>query len=244
MIILAIDTSNQPLSVALLKDENLLATVTLNNQQKDHSTLLFPVINQLLVQAELKPDQLDRIVIAQGPGSYTGLRIGGTAAKMLAFTLKKELVSVSSLAVLAAPMTSIDSQTVIVPLFDARRQNVFAGVYSYSKGQLVNLVADQHLALTKLVEILAVYSKIIFVGGAAHKFGDFLQKNLPQKDLSWTTGILDYPQAYQLGLLGRKKQPLENIHAYVPAYLRLTQAETQWLAKHQEKLNEPLVEKF
>lgn len=244
MLILAIDMSNQPLSVALLQDEKLLATVTINNRQKDHSSLLFPVLKELFAQTGLKIQQIDRIAIAKGPGSYTGLRIGGTAAKTLAYTLKKELVSVSSLAVLAAPLTPLVKKAVIVPLFDAKRQNVFAGIYRQKAQQLENLVEDRHLSLTELTELLQPYSSIVFAGSDAHQFTEFFKEHLIGKEMIWTTGVCDYPQAYQLGLLALKAQPLENIHCYVPAYLRLTQAEKQWQKNHREKTNEPLVERF
>jgi tRNA threonylcarbamoyl adenosine modification protein YeaZ len=247
MLILAIDTSNQPLSVALLQNEKLLATVTINSRQKDHSSLLFPALNEMFMQAGLKIQQINRIAIAKGPGSYTGLRIGGTAAKTLAYTLKKELVSISSLAVLAAPLTPLTplaKGAVIVPLFDAKRQNVFAGVYHQGSQQLEKLVEDCHLSLTELGERLQPYSQITFVGSDSHRFTEFFKEHLVGKKLIWAAGIYDYPQAYQLGLLAFKERPLENIHNYVPTYLRLTQAEKQWQKNHREQANEPLVERF
>lgn len=242
MIILAIDTSNQPLSVAVLQDNQLLATTTFNYRQKDHSTMLLPLIADLLQRVDLQPDQLDRIVVAQGPGSYTGLRIGVTAAKTLAFVLKKELVGISSLAVLAAPLQPENQNTVIVPLFDARRQCVFAGIYQQKKQQLINLLPDQHLTLAELTAKLQKFPKVILVGHDAQQFNQQLQAELTNK-ITLATGVFDYPQAYQLGLLGRTAAPVE-IHSFVPRYLRVTQAEKYWLAHHQEKLNEPLVEKI
>lgn len=242
MIILAIDTSNRPLSVAVLQDTQLLATVTFNYRQKDHSTTLLPLIADLLKQVDLQPSQIDRIVVAQGPGSYTGLRIGVTAAKTLAFVLKKELVGVSSLAVLAAPVQPENDETVIVPMFDARRECVFAGIYQQKNEGLVSLLADQHLALTKLIAALKKYSKIILVGQDAILFNQQIQENV-HAEVVLANKVFDYPQAYQLGLLGRITNPV-GIHDFVPHYLRLTQAEKYWLDHHQEKLNEPLVEKF
>lgn len=101
MKILAIDTSNQPLSVAVLEDGNLLSQATCT-KTKNHSVKLLPLIERLMEDARLKPCELDRIVVAKGPGSYTGLRIGVATAKTLAYTLDKELAGVSSLEVLAA----------------------------------------------------------------------------------------------------------------------------------------------
>ena len=87
MKILALDTSNRPLSVAVLEDDTLLAETTLNMAQ--HSTTLMPIISEMLQKSDTTPQDLDRIVVSAGPGSYTGLRIGVTAAKTLAFTLNK-----------------------------------------------------------------------------------------------------------------------------------------------------------
>ena len=91
MKILAIDTSNQPLSVAVLDDDHLLATKTMNISC-NHSTTLMPVVAELLEDSHLDVADIDRFVVAEGPGSYTGLRIGVTTAKVLASTLNKELV--------------------------------------------------------------------------------------------------------------------------------------------------------
>ena len=95
MKLLAFDTSNQALSLAILEDEHLLAQTTLNIK-KNHSITLMPAIDFLMNSLDMKPKDLDRIVVAQGPGSYTGLRIAVATAKTLAHTLKIELVGVSS----------------------------------------------------------------------------------------------------------------------------------------------------
>ena len=96
MKILAMDTSNKALSLAILENKELLGQVTFNIK-KNHSITLMPAIDFLMNSLDLKPADLDRIAVAQGPGSYTGLRIAVATAKTLAHTLKIELVGVSSL---------------------------------------------------------------------------------------------------------------------------------------------------
>ncbi len=96
MKILAFDTSNKTLSLAILENERLLADMTLNIK-KNHSISLMPAIDFLIASVDLKPKDLDRIVVAQGPGSYTGLRVAVATAKMLAYSLGIDLVGVSSL---------------------------------------------------------------------------------------------------------------------------------------------------
>ena len=128
MKILAVDTSNHPMSVALVEDEQLLATTTLN-MVRNHSIYLMPAISKLFELVQWQPTDIDRVVVAQGPGSYTGVRIAVTTAKVLADTEKIDLVGVSSLAVLARNVVPTSS-AIIVPFFDARRGNVFAGLTS------------------------------------------------------------------------------------------------------------------
>ena len=93
MKLLAFDTSSKALSVAILEDEALLAETTLTIK-KNHSITLMPVIDFLMQQVDLTPKDLDRVVVAEGPGSYTGLRIAVATAKTLAHTLGIELVGV------------------------------------------------------------------------------------------------------------------------------------------------------
>lgn len=115
---LLIDTSNQPLSVALMQNDEVLAEITTDSKQ-NHSVQLMPAISQLFEQSKIAKQQLDAIIVAEGPGSYTGLRIGVTVAKTLAYALDVKLYGVSSLKALAATIDHTDK--LLVPVFDARR---------------------------------------------------------------------------------------------------------------------------
>ena len=170
MKILAIDTSNKPLSVAVLEDQELLAEIT-TNAQRNHSITLMPLIKEVLQRANVKVADLDRIAVAQGPGSYTGLRIGVTTAKTLAFTLNKELVGVSSLKTLAAAYPN--TEALLVPVFDARRENVFAAAYQWQAGHLVEVIAEGHYAFANLCQRLADFNqKVIFIGRDSQNFAE------------------------------------------------------------------------
>ena len=242
MKLLAIDTSNRPLSVAVLDDTKVLATTT-TNMGRNHSSTLLPIIEQSLAQAQLLPEAIDRIVVAAGPGSYTGLRIGVTTAKTFAFSLHKELVGLSSLAVLAGNI--VTAGQLVVPLFDARRDNIFTGLYRIdATGQPQNVLPDQHVSVAEWCEQLATYDEpIVFVGSDVAPYADTLQANLGPRFVRAATQ-LDLPQATVLGLLGRTATPVENIHAFVPNYLRLTQAERDWQAQHPKEDHAPYVEKI
>ena len=157
MKILAIDTSNHPMSVALVENDQLLATTTLN-MVRNHSIFLLPVIDDLFQKVQWQPQDLDRIVVAQGPGSYTGIRIAVTSAKVLADTLKIELVGISSLKTVAANVNP-GTNALIVPFFDARRGNVFAGAYQWKDGQLISVLNDQHPSMQDLLEQLVKFEK-------------------------------------------------------------------------------------
>ena len=129
---LLIDTSNQPLSVALMQNDEVLAEITTDSKQ-NHSVQLMPAISQLFEQSKIAKQQLDAIIVAEGPGSYTGLRIGVTVAKTLAYALDVKLYGVSSLKALAATIDHTDK--LLVPVFDARRQAVYTGIFQWQNGQ-------------------------------------------------------------------------------------------------------------
>ncbi|WP_076460834.1 tRNA (adenosine(37)-N6)-threonylcarbamoyltransferase complex dimerization subunit type 1 TsaB [Limosilactobacillus caccae] len=229
MKILAIDTSNHPMSVALVEDEQLLATTTLN-MVRNHSIYLMPAISKLFELVKWQPTDLDRVVVAQGPGSYTGVRIAVTTAKVLADTEKIDLVGVSSLAVLARNVVPT-AKAVIVPFFDARRGNVFAGAYQWEDGTLVNKIADQHLGIDTLLDQLAKLDRpVVLVGQMTDKIRakfDQLPANVTLLPRTYSI-----PSTYQLAIAGEKESPVEDIDPFVPHYLRITEAEANWQKLH------------
>lgn len=235
MKILAMDTSNQTLAVAVLEDKKLLAQFQLNRKM-NHSLTLMPAIDSVMQASGLKPTDLDRIVVAKGPGSYTGIRIAVTTAKTLATTLKIPVATVSSLAVIAA---NSPTNKLIVPLFDARRNNVYAAGYHWEQQKLVNVLADQHIPLADLLE--KITEPALFIGEAG-KFSEQIQSALPTAEIAETDG-LNLPNGFVLGTLGYLAEPVEQIHALVPEYLKRVEAEEKWLETHQPE-DESYVEKI
>lgn len=219
MNILAMDTSNKALSLAILENEELLGRVTLNIK-KNHSITLMPAIDFLMNSLDMKPTDLDRIVVAQGPGSYTGLRIAVATAKTLAHTLKIELVGVSSLLALVPEQV----EGLVIPIMDARRNNVYAGFYQ--SGQAVRLEA--HLPLAEVLEMAgAANQSVTFVGETA-AFVEQIEAAIPQAAIQPTL-----PDAAALGRIGLDL-PAQSIHDFVPNYLKRVEAEENWLKTHQE----------
>ena len=241
MKILAIDTSTQVLSVAILEDDQLIIETT-KNTKETHGERLMPTIEWAFENSLFGIQEIDRIVIAHGPGSYTGLRIGVTTAKTLAWTLDKELVGLSSLQVIAGqagPTTSI-----IVPLFDARRQNIYAGLYRCQKGQLQAVEADQHSSAQEFAHYLKkTYSEesFVLIGDDAASFLDIFVSELGDK-VSLSRQKNQLASAYLLGKMASDKEA-EPVHTFVPHYLKLTEAEENWLEAHPEQGEEEYVQK-
>lgn len=220
MKILAFDTSNQTLSVALLEDHHLIADLTLT-VKKNHSISLMPVIDFLMKQAGWQATDLARVVVAQGPGSYTGLRIAVATAKVLATTLKVELVGVSSLQVLVPE----DIDGTVIPLINARRNHVYAGVYQAK--QVV--IAEAHQDFAQLLNQLAHLDGPVTFVGEVSAFEQQIREKLPHARIQETQ-----PSAYRLGCLGATL-PAQDAETFVPRYLKRVEAEEQWLEKQGDK---------
>ena len=155
MNVLAIDTSNYSLGIALMNQEQVIGEY-ITNMKKNHSIRVMPAIEKLMADCEMKPSDLEKIVVAKGPGSYTGVRIGVTIAKTLAWTLNIPLVGISSLEALAAGAGRYFDGC-ISPLFDARRGQIYTGLYQYRNGKLNSLVQDQIILSKNWAEQLQTY---------------------------------------------------------------------------------------
>ena len=222
MKIAAFDTSSKALTLAILEDETLLAQMTLNIK-KNHSITLMPAIDFLMNSLDMKPTDLDRIVVAQGPGSYTGLRMAVATAKTLAHTLKIELVGVSSLLALVPEQV----EGLVILVMDARRNNVYAGFYQ--SGQSVR--PEAHLPLAEVLEIAGVADQPVTFVGETAVFAEQIEAALPGVSVQPTL-----PDAAAIGRLGLDL-PAQSIHDFVPNYLKRVEAEENWLKTHQESSN-------
>lgn len=231
MIVLAIDTSNQPLSLAVMKDGAVMGE-KLINIKRNHSLQAMSAVEELLASLDVAPASLNRIVVAKGPGSYTGVRIGVTLAKTLAWSLKIPIVGVSSLLSLAWPGKYFDG--VIVPLMNARRGNVYTGLYEYRDGWQT-LLEDRNLAMSEWLAHLAEREeKVLFSGADVDVFWDEIQSVLGERAYR-VSGDEAYPRAAVMAKHA-EELPDEDAHGFVPNYIRLAEAEANWL-KEQEKKN-------
>ncbi|MDO1605845.1 tRNA (adenosine(37)-N6)-threonylcarbamoyltransferase complex dimerization subunit type 1 TsaB [Lactobacillus sp. YT155] len=224
---LAFDTSNTQLSISIDADNQQLASF-FSDEKKTHSVTLLPAIKQCLQEANLDIKDIDEIIVAQGPGSFTGVRIAVTTAKTLAWTLDVDLKGVSSLALIASNIK--DEDKIIVPYFDARRSNVFAGAYQLVDGKLIECVADGHYVIDDLIEKLQeLENEVVFVGPEIEELTTKANTKLTKVEFSSDND----PDAHNLVKLAEQVQPVEDIDAFIPTYLRYTKAEYDWLkTKH------------
>ena len=218
MKVLAFDTSSKALSLAILEDKQVLAE-TMINIKKNHSITLMPAIDFLMASLDWTPKDLDRIVVAEGPGSYTGLRIAVATAKTLAHTLNIELVGMSSLLALVPRQ----QEGLIVPLMDARRNNVYAGFYENAK----SVFPEAHLSFAEVLEQVKDAEQVTFVGEVG-PFVEQIQEQLPQASYQETL-----PNAANLAFWAWDKKAA-SLHDFVPNYLKRVEAEENWLKNHSE----------
>ncbi len=125
MIYLLIDTTTSHLTVSIIKDEKVLCNYQ-ENITSDMSCKIIPIIDSVLKNVNIKLKDVDKLFIVNGPGSFTGIRVGVTVAKTISWALKKDIIPLSSLELIA---TTYTDKRYIVPMIDARRGNVFAGIY-------------------------------------------------------------------------------------------------------------------
>lgn len=230
MKVLAIDTSNLVMGIAVTSG-NVVVGEIITNLKKNHSVRVMPAIESLLADCDMKPSDLDKIVVAKGPGSYTGVRIGVTIAKTLAWALNIPLVGVSSLEVLASNGRFFDG--VISPLFDARRGQVYTGLYTFENKKITILEKDQIILVEEWIETIKKYDQnVLFLGNDLPIHQPLLANKLGNKAI-FGKEVLHNPRPSELAFLGMAKQP-EDTHQFVPNYIRLAEAEANWLAKQKQ----------
>ena len=228
MNVLAIDTSNTTLGIAIINEDQVIGEY-ITNMKKNHSIRVMPAMERLLSDCDLKPADLDKIVVAKGPGSYTGVRIGVTIAKTLAWTLNVPLVGISSLEALAAGVAR-HFDGFVSPLFDARRGQIYTGLYQFKDGQLQTVIKDQILLSVDWAEQLQTYNeKILFVGGDLPIHIEGIRQVLG--DRAVFAEVTEHnPPPSELSLIWRN-MPAEDIHTILPKYIRLSEAEATWIKK-------------
>lgn len=231
MNILAIDTSTLVMGVAVLDNERVLGEVT-TNMRKDHSVRLMPTVARLLEELRIPVSDLDLIAVASGPGSYTGVRIGVTTAKTIAWSRNLPLIGISSLAVLA--MNGMRFNGKIAPLFDARRDRVYTGLFQGTESGEVRTVRNERvIPLDEWLEALKEEGPVLFLGDDVHTFRQRIGEALG-KNAFFGFAPENVPRASCLGRLALarwKREGKGEGPAFTPSYLQLAEAEAKWLSR-------------
>ncbi len=227
MNIMAIDTSTTVLGVGLANDEKIIGEYV-TNIKKTHSTRVLPAIDYLLKDCGISLKDIDKIVVANGPGSYTGLRIGVTIGKTLAWTLNLPVAGVSSLMAIASGGHYFSG--FISPVIDARRGNIFTGLYKYENDTLRPILQDRHIHAGEWANLLKTYEKpVLFIGGDAKLHEQTFKERLHEQ-ACFAPETVNLPRPGILARIGKDIEG-ENVHQFAPEYLRLTEAEAKWREK-------------
>jgi len=201
-ITLYIDTSSSCLYAGVVKEHELLAEVQ-ESLGKDLSTYALSKIEKMLKEVELTPSDIDRIIVVNGPGSFTGIRIGITIAKTYAWALKKDIVTINSLEAMAI---STNTNTFKVPVIDARRGYVFAGIYNQNN-QVV--LKNQYIQLETLKTAADTMQE-------PYQF--ITNDTLEIETVAYHPDILKIVEFCE-------EKPVMNPHSVNPEYLKRTEAE-------------------
>lgn len=228
MIVLGIESSNTAASCAVTSNEKLLGEFTLNHTLT-HSEKLMPLIVDLLTSLSLDINEVALIAIDEGPGSYTGLRIGAALIKGMAYQNKIPIVTLTSTEALASNIQTEDIP--IVTMIDARGDRVYYGSYMRKTKGITCLEESQLATIDPLLEQLADrYDSAIFVGDGSKKHMDRIIQVFSDKGKKclFSYHYDDVIKAYSLCYLGLEKflkGDYVNPSDYVPNYLRPSQAE-------------------
>lgn len=165
-LILNIDTALETASICLAQNGQPIAFSS-NHSQKDHASWLHPAINKLFTAQKIAIDDVTSIAVSEGPGSYTGLRVGMSTAKGLCYALNKPLITVSTLKMMAFAARNEPTE-LIAPMIDARRMEVFTAIYSRSLTEIIhpkNIILDENS-----FDNLILKHTICFFGSGSEKF--------------------------------------------------------------------------
>ena len=227
MIILGIETATDICASAIIDNTDVLIERTISTPHS-HSERLLSIIDECFQEARVPINAIDAVAISIGPGSFTGLRIGLSVAKGLAFANSKKLIAVSTLEALAenARRNKVASVgQIVLPMIDARRDEVYTAAYSIKDADLEEIIPPCSITLSESINLIKAEHSIIVIGDGAAKFKDYLKK----VDLKQSSRYIIPPSALQLcsavsvAMLGKRKlekNEISNIDTLEPFYVK------------------------
>ena len=246
MRVLAIDSSGLTATVAVVEETQTVAEYTIN-YKKTHSQTLLPMIDEVVKMTELDLGTINAIAVAGGPGSFTGLRIGSATAKGLGLALNKPLIHVPTVDGLAYNVYGCED--IICPIMDARRNQVYTGIYTFSKkagtkegSNLVEPVfqvikMQMAVSIEELAERLNRYRRpVVFLGDGVPVYENILAEKLTVP-YSFAPAYMNRQRAAVVGTLGiqyYKAGKFETAEEHRPDYLRVSQAERERAQREKE----------
>ncbi|MFI3200426.1 MAG: tRNA (adenosine(37)-N6)-threonylcarbamoyltransferase complex dimerization subunit type 1 TsaB [Eubacteriales bacterium] len=235
MRVLAMDSSGLVASIAIVEDDILLAKYTLQ-YQKTHSQTLVPMLDEIRDMIELDLATIDCIAVAIGPGSFTGLRIGVATAKGLAGALNIPIVPVQTIEAMAYQLYGL--QELICPIMDARRGQVYTGIYTFNRELELEVILEQTaISIKELQDIINQKKQsVLFLGDATPIYQEEL-KNTIQQRCHFAPAFCNRQCAGTIGTLGLhyyQQGKAQDYREVKPDYLRLSQAERERLERENE----------
>lgn len=244
MKVLAIDSSGMTAAVAVVEDTQTIAEYTVNFK-KTHSQTLLPMIDTMGKMIELDLKSIDAIAVAGGPGSFTGLRIGSATAKGLGLALEKPLIHVPTVDGLAYNLYGC--QDIICPIMDARRKQVYTGMYTFARRELEGsketelvldvLEAQNASPIDELIERLNIHGRpVVFLGDGVPVYQDVIREKM-RVPFSFAPASANRQRAAVVGALGiqyYKEGKFETAMEHQPDYLRVSQAERERAEKERK----------
>lgn len=215
MLILGIDTSTKICSCCIFDSENGLVAETSLSVKKNHSNIVMPIVDNLFKISGFNINNIDKIAVAIGPGSFTGVRIALGIAKGLALALNKPLVDVNELELLKAISNGFNFNGEVIPLIDARKERVY---YMYN-----NECKDDYL--TELLNTLDKNKNYLFIGDGATAYENILKENLEERAYLLPQ-YHSFPRASIICELAIKKEAA-NIYTLEPEYISKSRAERE-----------------
>ncbi len=227
MKILGLDSSGIVASVAIVEDDVLIAEYTVN-YKKTHSQTLLPMLDEIAKMTELDLNSIDAIAVAAGPGSFTGLRIGSATAKGLGLALKKPLIAIPTVEGLAYNLYDISG--LICPIMDARRKQVYTGIYRFTDHQLKVVEDQMAVPMETVIEKLNQYGEAVtFLGDGVSVFHELIAEKMTVP-YSFAPAHVNKQRAAAVATLGEiyyRQGKTETAMEHVPDYLRVSQAERE-----------------
>lgn len=240
MNILLIDTTSATASVAVRTRQGVKKELH-NSRKMNHLQNLTPMIETILTECELKISDITYIAVTEGPGSFTGIRIGAATAKMLAQTLSADMIAVPTLMAYAYGAKSFKG--LICPMLDARRSQVYAAGYEWRNGQCEEVIRGNAYDLEDFLALTSEYKCVLYVGDGSGAYKDKILENAESAarqiqfdDEIGAAGLAGY--ALEIAIQKQEKGETTPYTAFHPVYMREAEAQRR-LAEKTAMSSEP-----